>query len=267
MQMLRRELAPINSEAWRLIDDQITKSLRSKLSVRRFADVKGPFGWAHAAEGQGHLGKLTDQGGLSYGVHKVRPLVEMRLPFSLDIWALDDALRGARDVDLSAVEEAADRAADFEEKALYHGLKDAAIEGLAAQCAHPEVKLQAGHGGNIQASVASALRMMQTDSAVCGPYTLVAGKPLQEEMDKMLGNHTLHHALLKLDGLDEIIYSPYYDGAFLVSTRGGDFELTLGQDFSVGFQCADEGKVNLYIAESFTFAIYEPRAYVPLALV
>lgn len=267
MQMLRRELAPISSEAWGLIDDQIAKSLRSKLSVRRFVDVKGPLGWAHAAEGQGHLGKLTDQGGLSYGVHKVRPLVEMRSPFSLDVWALDDVLRGARDVDLSAVEEAADGAAAFEEKILYHGLKDAAIEGLAAQCAHSEVKLQAGHGAHIQAAIASAMRMVQTDSAICGPYALVAGKPLQEEMDKMLGNHTLHRALLKLDGLEEIIYSPYYDGAFLVSTRGGDFELTLGQDFSVGFQGVDEGKVKLYIAESFTFAVYEPRAYVPLTLV
>ena len=92
-------------------------------------------------------------------------------------------------------------------------------------------------------------------------------KALQEEMDKMLGNHTLHNALLKLDGLEEIIYSPYYDGAFLVSTRGGDIELTLGQDFSVGFQGVDEGKIKLYIAESFTFAVYEPRAYVPLTLV
>ncbi len=267
MQMLRRELAPISSEAWRLIDDQIAKSLRSKLSVRRFVDVKGPLGWAHAAEGQGHLEKLADQGGVSYGVHKVRPLVEMRCPFSLDAWALDDALRGARDVDLSAAEAAADCAAAFEEKALYHGLKDAAIEGFANQSVHPEVKLQAGHGANIQAAIASALRMMQSDSTVCGPYALVAGKALQEEMDKMLGNHTLHNALLKLDGLDEIIYSPYYDGAFLVSTRGGDFELTLGQDFSVGFQGIDKGKINLYIAESFTFAVFEPRAYVPLTLV
>ena len=81
MQMLRRELAPISSEAWRLIDDQIAKSLRSKLSVRRFVDVKGALGGAHGAEGQGHQEKLADQGGVSYGVHKVRPLVEMRCPF------------------------------------------------------------------------------------------------------------------------------------------------------------------------------------------
>lgn len=265
--MLRRELAPINKEAWDLIDDQTAKSLRSKLSVRRFADVRGPFGWAHAAEGQGRLGKMANQDGLSYGIHEVRPLVEMRASFALDIWELDDALRGARDVDLSPVEDAADRAAAFEEKALYNGLKDAAIEGLATRCYQPAVKLQTGQGASIQASIASAMRIMRAGGAICGPYALVAGKPLQEELDKMLGNHPLRHALLRLEGLEEIIYSPFYDGAFLVSTRGGDFELTLGQDFSVGFQGIEGSKVRLYIAESFTFAIHEPRACIPLVLV
>lgn len=114
-------------------------------------------------------------------------------------------LRGARDVDLSAAEEAADSAAAFEEKALYHGLKEAAIEGLVSQAVHPEVKLQARHGANIQAAIASAMRMMQTDSTVCGPYALVkCRKRCRKKWIKCSAISTLHNALLKLDGLKRL---------------------------------------------------------------
>jgi uncharacterized linocin/CFP29 family protein len=51
-----------------------------------------------------------------------------------------------------------------------------------------------------------------------------------------------------------------------VSLRGGDVELVLGQDFSVGFESADTKKVTFFITESFTFRIIEPRAYVKLAI-
>jgi uncharacterized linocin/CFP29 family protein len=50
-----------------------------------------------------------------------------------------------------------------------------------------------------------------------------------------------------------------------MSQRGGDFELTVGQDFSVGYLASDETAVQLYLEESFTFRVATPEAAVYLA--
>jgi uncharacterized linocin/CFP29 family protein len=55
------------------------------------------------------------------------------------------------------------------------------------------------------------------------------------------------------------------DGAVVLSQRGGDFELTVGQDFAVGYRDADEATVDLYIEESVAFRISTPEAAVHLA--
>ena len=51
----------------------------------------------------------------------------------------------------------------------------------------------------------------------------------------------------------------------VLSQRGGDFELTVGQDFSVGYRSEDATSVNLYVEESLSFRINTPDAAVHLA--
>ena len=46
--------------------------------------------------------------------------------------------------------------------------------------------------------------------------------------------------------------------------RGGDFELTVGQDLSIGYLRHDAETVTLYLQESFTFRCLDPEAAVPL---
>jgi uncharacterized linocin/CFP29 family protein len=43
---------------------------------------------------------------VKYGIHQLLPLVETRMPFSLNIWELDNLDRGNKDVDLDNVHEA-----------------------------------------------------------------------------------------------------------------------------------------------------------------
>jgi uncharacterized linocin/CFP29 family protein len=49
-----------------------------------------------------------------------------------------------------------------------------------------------------------------------------------------------------------------------MSLRGGDFELTVGQDFSVGYLDHTSTSVLLYLQETFTFRVLTPQASVPL---
>ncbi|TBR21013.1 MAG: bacteriocin, partial [Reyranella sp.] len=58
--------------------------------------------------------------------------------------------------------------------------------------------------------------------------------------------------------------APGLDGGLVISLRGGDFELTVGQDFSIGYLEHDTERVRLYIEESFTFLVLSPQAAIPL---
>jgi uncharacterized linocin/CFP29 family protein len=62
-----------------------------------------------------------------------------------------------------------------------------------------------------------------------------------------------------------IVWAPVLvEGAVLLSTRGGDYELTVGQDWSVGYAAHDRTKVELYLTESFTFRVLESKAAILL---
>src|SRR5580700_7505847 len=72
------------------------------------------------------------------------------------------------------------------------------------------------------------------------------------------------HLARVIDG--EIIWAPAIDGAFLLSARGGDFELRLGQDLSIGYLAHDADTVQLYFQESLTFLVYTAEASVALGV-
>ncbi len=61
-----------------------------------------------------------------------------------------------------------------------------------------------------------------------------------------------------------IVWAPAVDGAAVLILRGGDFELHVGQDFSIGYTIHDETTVSLYLQESFTALVFGPEAAVPL---
>ena len=104
----------------------------------------------------------------------------------------------------------------------------------------------------------SALRLV----GVAGPYTLAlsadAYTGLSETAD--YGYPIREHIARVVDG--EIVWAPGIDGAFLLSTRGGDFELRIGQDLSIGYLSHDATSVRLYFQETLTFLVYTSEASV-----
>jgi len=102
-------------------------------------------------------------------------------------------------------------------------------------------------------------------AGVNGPYTLAlsadAYTAVSETSDD--GYPVYEHVSLLVDG--EIIWAPAIDGAFLLSTRGGDFELHIGQDVSIGYLAHDAANVELYFQETLTFLVYTTEAAVTLS--
>jgi uncharacterized linocin/CFP29 family protein len=62
----------------------------------------------------------------------------------------------------------------------------------------------------------------------------------------------------------EIVWAPAIDGAFVLTTRGGDFALHLGQDTSIGYLAHDADTVQLYLQETLTFLMPTSEAAVAL---
>jgi uncharacterized linocin/CFP29 family protein len=73
----------------------------------------------------------------------------------------------------------------------------------------------------------------------------------------------LEHVKRIVDG--NLIWAPAIEGAFVLTTRGGDFELDLGQDVSIGYLSHTDTAVRLYLQETFTFRLLTSEASVVLA--
>lgn len=54
-------------------------------------------------------------------------------------------------------------------------------------------------------------------------------------------------------------------GAFVLTTRGGDFEPSTGQDASIGYLPHTDSIVQLYLRETFVFLILATEASVALS--
>jgi uncharacterized linocin/CFP29 family protein len=63
----------------------------------------------------------------------------------------------------------------------------------------------------------------------------------------------------------EIIWAPAIAGAFVLTTRGGDFGLHIGQDVSIGYSSHTDAVVRLYLQETFSFLLLTTEAAVALA--
>ena len=263
MNNLHRELAPISDAAWAEIEEEATRTLKRHLAARRVVDMVGPSGLGLSAVGTGHVEPITppDEGVQSV-TREVKTLVELRVPFQLSRNAIDDVERGALDSDWSPVKEAMRKIAFAEDRAVFDGYAAAGIEGIRAAASNPAVPLPASVKRYSDA-VARAVGQLRL-AGVEGPYALVLGANAYTAASGGSddGYPILHHIERVVDG--GIVWAPAIAGGLVLSLRGGDFELTVGQDFSIGYLGHSATTVDLYVQESLTFRTLTTEAAVAL---
>ncbi len=259
MNNLHRELAPISEAAWASIEEEARRTFTLHLAGRRIADVHGPGGATLAAVGTGHLADADPPAdGVSARVRQVQPVVELRAPFSLDRRAVDDVERGAKDPDWQPAKDAARKIAFAEDHAIFNGYAAAGIAGIrgSAPTRPHGLPTDARTYPDVISQAVTSLRL----AGVGGPYALLlsaaAYTAVSETTDH--GHPISDHLARVVDG--QIIWAPATDGALVLSVRGGDYEVHLGQDLSIGYESHDAGHVQLYFAESMTFLVHTPEA-------
>ncbi len=265
MNHLLRELAPVSDPAWDAIEEEATRTLRHFLAARKLVDFSGPHGWEHSAETLGRVDPLGDAPatGVNAAIRRMQPLAELRTPFELSRRELEAIDRGSRDYDLQVVIDAAGQAASAEDAAVFHGYAAAGISGISESTPHAPVVIGDDYN-EYPGTVARAVATLQT-AGIAGPFAIALGPRCYTgviETTEHGGFPVLEHIRLILGG--PIVWAPAVDGAIVVSLRGGDFQLTCGQDFSIGYLDHDADSVRLYLEESMTFRALSPDAGVAL---
>ncbi len=263
--LLKRHLAPLTPEAFAAVDAEAARVLKLSLTARPLVDFRGPSGWRLAAVNTGRLDPISSDGlpGVELALRRAQPMVEMRVPLRLSLAELDAVSRGAADPDLTAVITAAKQAAQAEDAAIFNGSTAAGITGIIPGSPHAPHNLPAD-ARELSGAVLAA-REVLLQAGIGGPYALALAIPIFDQVLATVENgQPLAERLTRhlLDGL--LVRAPVLEGGVLLSLRGGDYQLHVGQDFSVAYTAHDRQSVELHITESFTFRSLEPAAAVPL---
>lgn len=257
-----RQLAPVSSSAWDEIDERAREVLKTMLSARKVVKVKGPKGLDFNSISEGRLGETKAEGNVYFANYNIQPLTETRIEFELDRWELDNIERGAKDIDLGPMEDALKELAMVEEHAVYNGMEKAGIKGL------DQFGQEMAFGNSskeiMDSVVKGVLELQENYSA--GSFSLIVGeeayKRVFSEEDR---GYPLNRRLENLiDG--KIVFSQAVKGAYLIPYDHDDLELTIGEDFSVGYQNHTATKVKFFAAESFTFRVLDPELIIKFNL-
>ena len=242
-----------------------SRTLKRYLAARRVVDLQGPSGVALSAVGTGHLQNIAAPGeGILARQRDVKALVELRVPFELDRQMIDDVERGANDSDWQPAKDAAKTIAFAEDCAIFEGYAAAGIQGHPSGDQQPGRCLCLPMCATTRTPIAQALSQLRL-VGVDGPYSVLLSADeytaVAEARD--YGYPVLEHVRRIVDG--EIIWAPAIAGGFVLTTRGGDFDLHVGQDFSIGYSSHTDAAVRLYLQETFTFLLLTAEAAVALS--
>lgn len=264
MNNLYRDLAPVTDSAWAEIEEEARRTFKRNIAGRRIVDVEGPTGFETSSVGTGHIRTLGSTGGdISIKQRISQEFVELRVPFTVTRQAIDDVERGSGDSDWQPVKDAATTIAMAEDSAILHGLDSAGIGGIVPGSSNTPVAIPDAVE-DFADSVAQALSGLRK-AGVDGPYSLLLSSEEYTKVSESTDHgYPVRDHLSRLLGDGEIIWAPALEGALLVSVRGGDYELHLGQDLSIGYHSHNGDSVELYLQETFGFLALTDESSVPL---
>lgn len=260
MNNLHRELAPISAAAWAEIEEEARRTFTTRSAARRVVDMPDAGGYELAAVPAGRLAPASaPAAGVQAHRREVYPVLELRVPFTVRRSEVDDVERGATDADWQPVKDAATAMATAEDRTVFHG--GDGIRGIAPSSSNAPIAAP-DDVRDMPESVAQAISELRLEG-VEGPYALLLSAELYTAVAETTvhGYPVLDH-IRRIMGDGRTVWAPAIDGAIVLSERGGDYELQLGQDLSIGYLSHDAAEVHLYLQETLTFRVNTDEASV-----
>jgi uncharacterized linocin/CFP29 family protein len=246
---------------WQEIDRLAADMAKQTMVARKLVDFDGPRGWGHAATQLGTFRPMspprpTGQAHLS--VPDVMLLPEIRRDFEIPWSAIDIFERVGPTLESGSIDEAAREVAMAEDSLVFYG--GGGVPGILT---HSETLRVALSDWSIPGrSVTDLLTAVERldEIGIKGPYEAVLAPA-----------HYYSYLRTTVEGgypaakqlgivIKKVHSSPVIDGAALFSTRGGDFIMTVGGDFSIGYRSHDETAIHLFCVETVAAQLLTPRA-------
>ncbi len=262
MEWLRRSAAPLSEKVWKEIDGIAGAMFKQTVVGRRITDFDGPRGWDHVATQLGTFKPAhapLSSGKVRFSIPDVLLLTELRADFQIPWADIDMFERVGPTLESKSIEEAARETALAEDALMFFGASTS--PGLLK---HPETPRVALSDWSIPGRVVTDFlaAVQKLDSlGVKGPYEAVLSPQHYYSYLRQTGEGGAYPAAKQLGIVIEKFHnSPTIDGAVLFSTRGGDFLITVGGDFTVGYRWHDETAVHLFCVETIAAQLLTPEA-------
>jgi len=262
MEWLRRAAAPLSQKTWKEIDDIALSMFKQTVVTRRIVDFNGPRGWNHVATELGTFKGVQAPkiaGKVRFSVPDVMLLTELRADFSVSWADIDVFERIGPTLESKTIEAAARDVALAEDALVLYGSGGAS--GLLSVKETPRVKMSDwSQPGRLVGDLLSAVEQLDT-LAIKGPYEAVLSPHHYYSYLRQTGEGGVYPAAKQLGIVIAKVYSsPAVEGAALFSTRGGDFMITVGGDFTVGYRAHDDKSVHLFAVETLAAQVLTPEA-------
>jgi uncharacterized linocin/CFP29 family protein len=262
MEWLRRNAAPFSDKVWKEVDDIALSMFKQTVAARRIVDFDGPRGWNHVAAQLGTFKPaqpVKPFGKIRLSIPDVMLLTELRADFTI-AWAdIDIFERVGPRLESKSIEDAARDMALAEDALAFYGTSTS--PGLLSSRETPRVPMSDwSQPGRLVADLLAAVEKLDT-LGVKGPYEVVMAPHHYYSYLRQTGEGGAYPAAKQLGIVIAKVYSsPAVDGAVLFSTRGGDFIITVGGDFTVGYRAHDDKAVHLFCVETVAAQTLTPEA-------
>ncbi len=186
MNNLYRDLAPVTEAAWAEIELEAARTFKRHIAGRRVVDVSDPGGPVTAAVSTGRLIDVkAPTNGVIAHLRASKPLVRLRVPFTLSRNEIDDVERGSKDSDWEPVKEAAKKLAFVEDRTIFEGYSAASIEGIRSASSNPALTLPEDPREipDVISQALSELRLAGVD----GPYSVLLSADVYTKVSETSG--------------------------------------------------------------------------------
>ncbi len=259
MNHLHREVAPVSDAAWAVLDGEAVAQLTNFLAARKLVAFHGPTGVEALS-----TGRRERVGDGEVRVERVTtvPVYELRRSFTLARAELEALDRGAADVDLDPLRDAARSIAAAEDDLVFNGVDGAATRGLAAASVHEPIDIPADFT-DYPTAVAAAVARLRSDG-VGGPYGIALGPRCYQGVIETTGGGIVVFDHLHKITEGPIVWAPSVSGAIVISMQGGDHHLEAAEDLALGYLSHDADTVELYLTETIGFRLDGDNAAIAL---
>ena len=262
MEWLRQAAAPLSAKVWKEIHDISGAMFKQTVVGRRITDFDGPRGWNHVATPLGTFKPAQvprSSGKVQFSIPDVLLLTELRADFELPWADIDIFERVGPTLGSKSIEDAARETALAEDAVIFFGTSTS--PGLLKHPDTPRVALSDwSMPGRVVTDLLAAVQKLDA-LGVKGPYEAVLSPEHYYSYLRQAAEGGGYPAAKQLGIVIEKVHnSPAIEGAVLFSTRGGDFLITVGGDFTVGYRWHDETAVHLFCVETIAAQLLTPEA-------